>query len=278
MKDIVKAPVIHDDAINEPAWKINSVAKCIRVLKCFTDVSPEWSLTQLAQKLSMPKSTLLNMLKTLEMFELIVRSPVNNTYHLGIELLEMGYSVRSSLPILQYAIPLLEELQEKTGKIIYFTIPKNGKILYLESIYPGKRNIHYSVTGKTLPMHCTGCGKAIMSHLRQEEIDTIINHYGLSRFTPTTITDYHQLMEELRITRERGYAIDLSEESFGVKCVAVPILASNRVLGSISVSGSKMNMPDEILPKYAELLSVVAILMSAKADLFPECSLLPRDY
>lgn len=269
---------IQDSKINNPTWKVNSISKGIRILKCFTADNPEWSLAQLAQKLEMPKSTLLNMLKTLEMFDLIVKSPMNNTYRLGIELLEMGYSVRSSLPILQYAMPLLEELQEKTGKIIYFTIPKNGRVLYLESIYPGKRNINYSVTGKTLPMHCTGCGKSMLSHLKQEETDEIIRYYGLPRYTPTTITDYDQLMEELRITRERGYAIDLSEESFGVKCVAVPIRTNDRVLGAISISGAVINMSDEILPQYAEMLITVTSFLSTKADLFPECDILPREF
>ncbi len=174
----------------EPSLKIASVVKCVKVLHCFTSARPEWSLTQLAHKLGMPKSTLINMLKTLEVYEFVTKSPVTGAYRLGVGLLELSYNARSSLPIIQYAYPFLEELHNKTGKNIYFTIPHHGKVLYLESIFPSRRNIHYSVFGKTLPMHCTGCGKAMMSHLKQDEVDTIVEIIGLERFTPTTITDY----------------------------------------------------------------------------------------
>jgi DNA-binding IclR family transcriptional regulator len=248
----------------------------VRVLHCFSAARPEWSLTQLAQKLDMPKSSLLNMLKTLELYEFVVKSPVTGAYRLGVGLLEFSYNARSSLPIIQYAFPFLEELHHKTGKNIYFTIPRHGKVLYLESILPSRRSIHYSDFGKTLPMHCTGCGKAMMSHLAQEEIDRIVELVGLERFTPTTITDYGKLMKELRLTRERGYAIDNSEESHGVKCVGVPIIAVGRVLGAVSISGSVLTMPDEELPEYAEMIMTVTSLMASKAELFPECPVLPQ--
>ncbi len=261
-----------------PGWKINSVAKAIRILLCFTPERPEWSLTQLAQKLEIPKSSLLNMLRTLEMYEFFVRSPVTGAYRLGVGMLELGYNARSSLPIVQYAIPFLEELQQKTEKNVYFTIPRHGRVLYLESLFPGRRNIHYSLCGKTLPMHCTGCGKAMMSHLPQEAIDCIVRTVGLEGFTQDTITDYRLLMEEFRKTRERGYAIDRGEESHGVKCVAAPIIAGEKVLGAVSVSGSVLTMPDGILPEYAERIMVVTSALAEKADLFPECSLLPQPY
>ncbi|MDF2501989.1 MAG: hypothetical protein K0Q77_2703 [Anaerosporomusa subterranea] len=257
-------------------WKINSVANSIRVLKCFTGNKPEWILSQLALELKMPKSTLLNMLRTLELLGLIIKNESNQSYRLGLELLEFGYSVRRSLPILEYAVPLLEDIQASTNKMVYFTVPRHGKVLYLEGIYPGKRTIGYSVTGKTLLMHCTGCGKAMLSQMREDDVKTIVNYYGLPQYTPTTITNYDDLVQELQRDRERGYSIDRSEETHGVKCVAVPIRSKERVLGAISISGSIISMQDEILPSYAEMLMDVSNLLSTKADLFPSCSILPQ--
>ena len=260
---------------NDQSWKVNSVVNSLRVLKCFTEASPEWTLSQLAQALQMPKSTLLNMLRTLEIFGIIIKSETNQSYRLGLELLEMGYSVKKSLPIIQYAIPLMEELQEKTNKFIYFTIPKQGKALYLEGIYPTKRTISYSVTGKTLLMHCTGCGKAMLSQLPEEAVKRIVDCYGLPRYTPATITDFDVLMNQLRQDRERGYSVDLGEETPGVKCVAVAIKGRERVLGAISISGSTMSMQDEDIPMYAEMLANATHMLSMKADSFPVCPLLP---
>lgn len=130
--------------------------------------------------------------------------------------------------------------------------------MYLENIFTSRLNIHYSVFGKTLPMHCTGCGKAILSHLSQPEIDRIIEVIGLERFTPATITDYDQLMEELRVTRERGYAIDLSEESHGVKCVAAPLMAD--------IDSIESTLLSEPASKHisASILGLLGLLSSAR--------------
>ena len=49
-----------------PSWMLGSVAKCIRTLKTFTVNRPEWTLTQLSKELSISKSTMVNILKTLE--------------------------------------------------------------------------------------------------------------------------------------------------------------------------------------------------------------------
>jgi DNA-binding IclR family transcriptional regulator len=125
-------------------------------------------------------------------------------------------------------------------------------------------------------MHCTGCGKAMLSQMREEDVKAIVDHYGLPQYTPTTITNYDDLMQELQRDRERGYSIDRSEETHGVKCVAVPIRSKQKVLGAVSISGSIISMQDELLPSYAEMLMDVSNLLSTKADLFPDCSILPK--
>lgn len=263
-----------NDNKDQPSWKVNSVAKCIQILQKFTVEKPEWQLTQLSKELSIPKSTLLNMLKTLQMYGYITRLN-NQNYSLGIELLALSYNVYGSLPIIQSATPLMEDIQEKTGKIVYFTIPLKGKCFYLEGVYPGKRNITYSVTGRKLLMHCTGCGKAMLSGMKDEDIDKIISAYGLPKYTSTTITEPNNLKKEIQKIRERGYAIDLGEETPGVKCVAVPIKNRDRLLGAFSISGSTMTMHDDILPGYAEMLTEASYLLSTKGDLFPPCQPLP---
>lgn len=256
------------------AWKLNSAAKCIKALRAFTVEKPEWQLTQLSRELNIPKSTLLSILRTLQSFGYVRKQP-NQCYRLGVDVLELAYNARGAIPILQYAVPLMEDIQQATGKIVYFTIPKNGKVLYLEGIYPGKRNVTYSVTGKTLLLHCTGCGKAILSEMSEEQVRRIVEVYGLPRFTSTTITDYAELQRELQETRERGYAIDNGEEGPGVRCVATAIKSVNGPLGALSISGSVINMPDNILESYAELLTHASMLLASHPEAFPQCDPMP---
>lgn len=260
------------DNEKKDSWQIGSIAKALKLLNLFSEQNPTWTLAQISQMLSQPKSSVLNMLRTLESCDILIKDDQSQSYRLGLACMELGYNARSTVPILPYAIPILEDLQADTGKIVYLTIPRKGRVLYLESFFPGKRNIHYSISGKTLPMHCTGCGKAMLAHLPKEEVLRILEEHGLPKYTENTFTDIDLLLEELERIRQRGYALDLGEESVGVKCVAVPILNRGQLLGSVSVSGSNIGMLDEDLPMYAEKIMGVTNLLSFKADLFPSVS------
>lgn len=250
--------------------RVNSVKKALRVLECFTAASPEMTLTQLSRELDMPKSTLLNLIRTLEEAGYVYRVRQSQNYRLGYKIMELGYSMRSAFPVVQFALPLMEELQSATGEFVYLTTHINGHVLYLECVYPQKRTVGYSITGKTLPMHCTGCGKAMLSTFSDAHVNSIIDAWGLERKTLNTITDRNQLMDELEITRSRGYALDLEEETPGVKCIAMPVRSGEGfAAGAISISGPVYSITDEKIPRYVKLLSDMTSILATRANLFP---------
>ena len=250
--------------------RVNSVMKALRVLECFNSITPEMTLTQLSRELDMPKSTLLNLLRTLEEAGYVYRVRQSQNYRLGYKIMELGYSMRSAFPVIQFALPLMEELQSATGEFIHLTTHVNGRVLYLECVYPQKRTVGYSITGKTLPMHCTGCGKAMLSTFSDDHVRSILNTWGMERKTLNTITEQEQLLLELEAIRSRGYAYDLEEETPGVKCIAMPVRSSDGfAAGAVSISGPVHSITDEKIPRYVKLLSDMTSILSTRANLFP---------
>lgn len=264
----------NNPSVQDEPWFLNSVAKTIRTLQTFTVSKPEWTLTQLSRELNISKSTMINILKTLQTFGYITRTN-NNCYRLGVELLELSYHLRASLPILHYAIPIMEDIQHQTGQIIYLTIPKQGKAFYLQSVNPGNRNISYSITGKCSYMHSSGCGKAMLSALQDDEVDLILQTMGMPRSTATTIVDPVLLKQDLDLTRKRGFAIDNCEDAPHVVSIAVPIVGRDRLLGALSLSGAMIAMNQDLFPTWAGLLSSAASIFVSYEDLFPRCEILP---
>ncbi len=254
--------------------RVSSTAKALRILDCFTLTQPELSLAQISRMLEMPKSTLLNQLRTLEEGGFLSRSRDNHTYRLGYKLMERSYCARSSIPVVQYAIPVMEDLQVATGEIIYLTTHINGLVFYLECVFPSRRSISYSISGKLLPMHCTGCGKAMLSQMPTEQVESIIAHHGLPAITQNTITDRDRLMETLAAYRRQGYALDNEEETVGVKCVAMAIRTGRGdVAGALSISGSTVSIDGELVERYAALLGRACNALSPYAHLFPAIQL-----
>lgn len=254
--------------------KVISVVKCLNILESFSDTQPELNLTQLSDLLKMPKSTLLNTIRTLESRGYLYRANNSLNYRLGFKLMELSYNARASLSIVQYAMPFLEELQERTGEIVYLTTHINGRVFYLECVMPIKKTVTYSLNGRTYPMHCTGCGKAMLAFMSEEEVDTIIAMRGLPRYTENTITDINDLKNALTKYRKLGYAIENSEGSHNIRCIAMPICRSDGVVaGAISISGPPITMTDEKFTEYAKHLAGACNFLSQYAQLFPALQL-----
>lgn len=250
--------------------RVTATAKALKVLDCFTPTQTELTLAQLSRILNMPKTTLLNHIRTLEDSGFLMRVRDGQAYRLGYKIMELSYCAHMGMPVVQYAVPIMEDLQVSTGEIIYLTSHINGLVFYLECIYPSHRYVSYSVSGKTLPMHCTGCGKAMLSQMPTAQVESIIKKHGLPPRTQYTITNHDQLMETLAQYRRQGYAIDNEEETMGVKCVAMAIrTSSGNVAGALSISGSTLSINKEKELQYAELLSRACNTISQYAHLFP---------
>lgn len=253
---------------------VSATEKALRILDCFSVLQPELSLAQISQMLRFPKSTTLNQIRTLEHAGFLYRVKNSHNYRLGFKLLELNYTAHSTMAIVQYAMPLMEMLQAESKENIYLTTHLNGRVLYLECLHSSKHTIAYSVAGKTLPMHCTGCGKIMLSYMPQEKVQQILSAHGMPPITPNTITDYELFMDELKTSRERGYAIDNEEESVGGKCVAVAVrTAKGDVAGALSISGSIMSMTEENISRYAKLLMDASHALTPHAHLFPAIQL-----
>lgn len=136
-----------------PSWQVKSVTKAIQILSCFTPNTPELSLADISKKLKLPKSTALNLLRTLEYYGYIIRTAPSMNYRLGYAIMQLNYCTQMSMPVLRFTLPFLEDLQLKTGKTIYLTTHVNRRVLYLDVFHQNRRLYSYSISGKTLPMH-----------------------------------------------------------------------------------------------------------------------------
>ena len=254
--------------------RVSSTAKALQVLDCFTPTQTELSLAQISRLLHIPKSTLLNQIRTLEEAGFLLQVRNGQADRLGYKIMELSYCAHTATPVVQYAIPVMEDLQAATGEIIYLTSHIGGRCFYLECVYPSRRSVAYSVSGKTLPMHCTGCGKAMLSQMPTQQVEAILQKHGLPALTQNTITDHDRLMELLAQYRRIGYALDNEEETIGVKCVAMAIrTARGEVAGALSISGSTLSIRGDRIEACAQLLSRACNTLSQYAPLFPAIQL-----
>jgi DNA-binding IclR family transcriptional regulator len=193
-------------------------------------------VTDLARELAMSKSTIFNHLQTLKSEGLVVQK--EQTYALGLRLLDFGESTRNCRPLYEYAKPEVDNLAEKSRELSHVLVYENNHGVYLYQSR-GRDAVHVDVhAGMRVPLHCTALGKAVLAGLPEHESAQIIREVGMQQFTPNTITDTKTLQTHLQKIRQEGYAVDDEERLLGMRCVAAPIKNNNEdTIGAVSVTG-----------------------------------------
>jgi IclR family KDG regulon transcriptional repressor len=252
---------------------IGSVQRSIDILNLFDDNTAELGITEIAEALGLHKSTTAGLIYTLEHNGYLQQSPTTRKYRLGLKLVERAFTVLDQINVRDFARPHLEKLIKWCNESINLAISDSGQVVYIERLEGTQALGMRGMVGKRAPMHCTALGKAILSCWPLPEVKRIIAEYGLPAITEHTITDEEQLFEELRKTRERGYAIDYQEYEVGGRCVAAPIFDhTGQPVAAVSISAPLMRFPEDQVPSFGE-----KVVETAKA-ISREMGYLPRAY
>jgi len=106
-------------------------------------------------------------------------------------------------------------------------------------------------------------GKAMLSQMKDDEIQEIWNASYVERLTENTIIDFNKLKDKLIEAREKGYTVDDQEVEIGIKCLGTVIRDyEGNVCGAISISSSPLTLTVEkeiyflkLLLEYADKIS-----------------------
>jgi len=122
--------------------------------------------------------------------------------------------------------------------------------------------------GDSAPAYCKALGKAILSQMSDEELDNYFSHVQLKPYGPNSILRKKQLQQDLKDTRNRGYAVDNEELSPGLHCVAAPVFAhTTRARYAISISGPTSRMTMERIDEMQEDLRRICAKLSSSMGL-----------
>jgi len=195
------------------------------------------TFVQIGKELGIPKSSLHALLDVLHGREYVQLDEDTRKYSLGVKVWEAGRAYQRRHGMIELARPVLRAIVARVNETVQLAELAGRDNVYLDkadSTHPLRLQ---SQVGTRLPAYATGVGKALLAQLSNEEVRTRFGTGGLPVHSPTTLPTVDALIEELEITRERGFAIDNEEYSAGVFCVAVPVHEAAGPAGTaISVS------------------------------------------
>ncbi|TDC18173.1 IclR family transcriptional regulator [Streptomyces sp. 8K308] len=194
------------------------------------------SLTEVADRLGVHKSTALRLLRTLEEAG-FVRKDVGGRYAMGFQLIAYGQLALDQVEARSLAHPVLQELSERHGHTVHLGELVGDQIIYVDKV-DGRGSVAMgSRIGLPAVTHTAGLAKVITAYQDEATRRRILDRATFERHTDTTHTSRDSLIEELALTRSRGWAEDDGEHEGYVNCVALPVHdARGRVTHGISVT------------------------------------------
>lgn len=234
--------------------KVKSLQKAIEILNCFAK-KPSLGITEIATMLNLNKSNVHSILSTFKAMDYLEQDPESGKYHLGVAVFSLCRALGDNFSITQVAKPYLQELSNETNERVYLGIPREDQVVYLDAMYPAEStNLMRTIMGENAKMYCTGIGKAMLAYYPQETIEQYVSK-ELVPYTEKTIIDKVALVEELRKTKERGYAVDDMEHEYGIRCIAMPVLnRQGLVEAAVSISGPSPRFEEDRIKELAEML------------------------
>ena len=222
------------------------------------------SLTEIAEAVELDKATATRLLHTLVECGFVVKDD-ERRYAVSSKLQHLAARVRSDQDLVSIARPHLEELRERTDETVHLGKLVGDRVVYIDKLETTRSIRLVSAVGQTMPLHCTGLGKAILSALPKEDADDLMLSLDLTPRQPRSIRTVDALRLEIETTRARGYAVDDRENEENVVCVAAPVLVRGTVLGALSLSGPAFRI-ESLMEDLGEQVRRTAEAISKDAD------------
>lgn len=233
-----------------------SVINSFKILEAISNSSSYIGVSQLSKETSLPKTTVFRLLETLHYLGLIKQND-NQEYTLGRAFLKYIDKVKNQEDLVSISTPFLKEFASTVGETINLGILYNNEVIYLKSI----RGERFTFRVQLLPvalLYNSSLGKIFLSTFSNEALEDYIHKTIFEKNTINTIVDIDAFKEEINKVKKQNIAYDNEEAEYGLTCVALPIIKSNKVIAAISVSGPTSRLKIKGLNKIIQALQNTA--------------------
>jgi IclR family pca regulon transcriptional regulator len=258
-------------ADTRPEYRVEALAKGLRLLSLFTEQRPTWRVTDLAEAAGLPMPTAYRVVQTLTAEGYLDHLP-NGDYRPGVRVLTLGTAALRSLDLVELATPLLQGLAGRTGETVNLAVLTGDRVLYLVRLRNSDLVTANIQVGSTLPAVHTSIGKLLLSHLDDADLAARVTEASFpQQHGPNAKVSLDELRHELAQIRAQGWAVQDEELAYGLRSVAGPITGRDgRVVAGINLAvqardWSAQRIVRELRPAVLATCSEISQLLSGGA-------------
>lgn len=204
---------------------VSALWRGLEILRAFGPRDKGVSNLELSERTGLGASTVSRLTYTLARLGYVKYDPRNGSYHLGVPVLQLGFSCLAGIGIRALAQPIMQELAETAGDgyLVSLATREMTSMTYIACARTdGAISLNLEV-GSQLKVSDSSIGWAYMSRAGEAERDLV---YGaLEAQDPADWPRKRQLLEEgTAQVKERGFCFNTGNWRRDVHAVAVPVI------------------------------------------------------
>lgn len=211
---------------------MTDIARATMVLDAIAESRGPLTLTELATRTELPRSTVHRLVQALERQLYVIRAAERPGYTLGPGLLKFG--MNAHLRLLSANRGALISLARKVNENIDLAIFSGREVVVVDQIASPERLKGVTKVGRSFSLHASCIGMALLAQLPDERVAELLPP-RLQRFTANTITDRQAVMTKLAHVRRSHLAVDIEEHDVGICAVATGMTGPTGALQAVAV-------------------------------------------
>jgi IclR family KDG regulon transcriptional repressor len=238
--------------------RVPALDKCFAILELLARSSEPLGISNISRQLGLNKSSVFHIAHTLADLD-VLEFDRDGKLRFGIRLHLLGQLAGERAELIRTVHPYLKKATNESKFSAFLGIRYGLKAVIIDKVDAPFDMKVSSEVGMRLPLLAGAGGKALLSQLPEAELDEILAHNELKRFTPHTCIEKDRFREAVMKVREEGIAYDWEEYMEGIVALAVPLNTyRNNLQAAIWAVGLKPQATNGQLPEVTELLKGIA--------------------
>ncbi|MFC5337765.1 IclR family transcriptional regulator [Leucobacter denitrificans] len=247
--------------------KVPAADQSLRILSLLARSRGPVPASIIASQLELPRSSVYQLLATMQEHGFVMHLPEERRYGLGIAAVELSLAYEKQEPLARLGRPLIAHLVDRMGLSGHLAVPSGNEVLYvIEERAHGAPSLVTDVDVR-LPMHLTASGRAVLAALPKAQVRALYpNEQAFTHRLENerSIDRYSKLRTVLDDTVTRGFAVERGSVTAGFSSVASAVLDHR----SWPVAAIALTFRDEDIPEseYGEIAAEVRAVAETLTD------------
>jgi len=221
---------------------VQSVERAFAVLQCLA--SGPAGVSDIAERTSLPKSTVSRLLGTLVEVGAVGQSDALGVYALGELILDLSAAASPGRNIVSHARPYLVELVQAIDEASGIGVMDGPSVYYLDQVDGDHQVQVRDWTGESVDAHVVSSGLVLLAY-SSPEIQEEFLALPLEAWTDHSVTDPGLIRQRLDDVRRAGFLWVFEEMSEGLNSVAAPVFnPAGSVIAAVSAHGPSYRFPE----------------------------------